>query len=54
MDKFGVDEQADEQSLEKQAGQECPRCGRKVERHGKVLVCPNCGSEPFEHDQENK
>lgn len=47
MEKFGVDESADE-NLEKQAAEGCPECGKKPELHGKVLMCPVHGSEPFE------
>lgn len=49
MDKLGVDEgQADN---EKVASEGCPRCGAKVERHGNVLACPKCGTEPFEKNK---
>lgn len=49
MDKFGVDEQqTDAERFEKAAAEGCPQCGQKVEKHGKVIVCPKCGSEPFE------
>jgi uncharacterized Zn finger protein (UPF0148 family) len=46
MDKFGVDESQTQQT--KQAQQGCPSCGAKLERHGRVLLCPTHGSEPFE------
>lgn len=46
MDKFGVDESQTTQT--KQAQQGCPSCGAKPERHGRVLLCPKHGSEPFE------
>lgn len=46
MDKFGVDETGSEQ--EKVAAEGCPVCGAKVQKHGNVLACPNCGTEPFE------
>jgi len=48
MEKFGVDEQQNQENLEKIAGEGCPKCGAKLERHGQVLLCPNCGSQPFE------
>lgn len=49
MDKFGVDEGSNQEDLEKKAAQGCPKCGsNKVQRHGKILICPNCGTEPFE------
>jgi predicted RNA-binding Zn-ribbon protein involved in translation (DUF1610 family) len=47
MEKLGVDESADE-NLEKEATEGCPKCGAIPQRHGKVLVCPNCGTEPYE------
>jgi hypothetical protein len=46
MEKYGVDERAE--ALEKRAGEGCPECGRAPERHGRVLVCPEHGSAPFE------
>lgn len=48
MEKFGVDESTDGRDLEKQAAQGCPNCGTKPTRHGNTLICPKCGSEPFE------
>jgi nucleoid DNA-binding protein/ribosomal protein S27AE len=49
MEKHGVDEQVDQEKMEKMAAEGCPNCGSKLERHGKVLLCPKCGSEPFEN-----
>jgi hypothetical protein len=48
MSKFGVDEHTDSEALEKKAAQGCPKCGKKPQRHGKLLMCPDHGSEPFE------
>lgn len=48
MEKFGVDEKVGNRDLEKQAAEGCPKCGAKPDRHGNTLICPNCGSEPFE------
>jgi ribosomal protein S27AE len=48
MEKYGVDEGVDQEKLEKQSAQGCPKCGCKLEKHGKVLICTHCGSEPFE------
>ena len=48
MEKLGVDEGMDQEKMEKMAAQDCPGCGAKVERHGRTLVCPNCGTAPFE------
>ncbi len=51
MEKYGVAER--EEDLDKEATDEgkCPRCGKDAERHGRVKLCPNCGTEPFEVEQ---
>lgn len=54
MEKFGVDEGVDQESLEKAAAAGCPVCGKTPVRHGNVLMCPDHGSEPFEKPQEKK
>lgn len=55
MDKFGVNEGVDQAQLEKTAAQGCPQCGSdKVQVHGAVLMCPNCGSQPWEADKGGK
>ena len=51
IEKYGVDTEADEE-LEKKASQDCPKCGKKPVLHGNVLMCPNCGSEPFETEKK--
>ena len=51
MEKFGVSEDAEE-GLEKKAAEGCPSCGKKVVVHGHTLLCPKCGSEPFEPKQK--
>jgi hypothetical protein len=49
MKKYGVDESpthkeaSDDSSL-------CPKCSKPVKTHGKVLLCPDHGSKPFESD----
>lgn len=48
MDKLGVEEGQDQEKMEKAANQGCPKCGATPERHGNILSCPNCGTEPFE------
>jgi len=48
MDKFGVDESIDQKKMGKQASEGCPKCGATPKRLGQLLMCPNCGSEPFE------
>lgn len=49
MDKYGVSEDED---LQKTASgneeKKCPDCGKKVEKHGSVSICPEHGTEPFE------
>jgi ribosomal protein S27AE len=50
VEKFGVDEGGSEN--EKLAAQGCPKCGSEVKRHGNILVCPQCGTEPFEKKKE--
>jgi len=53
MEKYGVDErqEKDDAKLEKQAAEGCPKCGGKLERHGRTIICQNCGSEPFEGEK---
>lgn len=48
MEKYAVDEAVDDERMAKTAGEGCPRCGSTLERHGRTLVCPKCGTEPFE------
>ena len=50
MSKYGVDEAGTAQ--EKKASAGCPNCGGKVEKHGNVLACAKCGTEPFEAKKE--
>jgi len=52
MEKYGVDETRNQEKLEKIAAGGCPRCGGKIERHGQVLLCSSCGSQPFEEEEE--
>lgn len=53
MDKLGVDEEVDQETLEKQANEGCPDCGQKLIQHGRVLVCPTHGTEPFERRHQD-
>ena len=46
MEKYGV--VTGSLDLTKTAADGCPKCGSKVERHGNVLLCPKCGTVPFE------
>lgn len=55
MEKYGVDEEnnsVDETKTAQTADDlKCPTCGRKlknVNKTGGVLICPQCGSQPFE------
>jgi hypothetical protein len=51
MEKYAVEEGVNQEELEKQAMHGCPKCGGRVDRHGKVLTCANCGTEPFEAEK---
>ncbi len=53
MEKYGVDENVNQEQLEKKAAEGCPLCGRAPARHGSVLICPEHGSEPFEADNKD-
>lgn len=53
MEKFAVDESADQETLEKIAAHGCPICGVGIIKHGSVLMCPTHGSEPFEEHGKN-
>jgi len=46
MEKYGVSVEVDD--FTKTASDGCPKCGSPLEKHGKVLKCPKCGTEPFE------
>lgn len=52
MEKYGVDEGQDQETLEKAAADGCPECGAKCERHGQTLVCPVHGTAPFEKNSK--
>ena len=46
-EKYAVDENVDQEQLEKQAASGCPVCGKKSERHGNVLHVPNAWVRAF-------
>lgn len=48
MDKYGVDTEDLEKTADAKKSGACPSCGEKLEFYGKVVLCPNCGSEPKE------
>jgi uncharacterized Zn finger protein (UPF0148 family) len=53
MEKYGVDEK--QSDFEKKASKGCPRCGTsadKLVKHGSVIMCPNCGTEPWEGEHK--
>lgn len=52
MDKYAVEEEVDQETLEKKASAGCPICGKKPERHGQLLMCPEHGSAPWEQDKK--
>lgn len=47
MEKLGASTKS---PLTKTASKGCPECGGKVEVHGAVYRCQNCGTEPFENE----
>jgi nucleoid DNA-binding protein/ribosomal protein S27AE len=53
MEKYGVDETANTPTDDEKiaAPKTCWRCGGTVEKHGKVLICVNCGTAPFEESK---
>lgn len=52
MEKYGVEEsKQDPRKMEKAAAEGCPVCGSEVQQHGSVLVCPTCGTKPFEKEK---
>lgn len=55
LEKYGVDEKKELKKEATEAGGKkgrknprCPDCGEYVIDHGSVLLCPRCGSQPFE------
>lgn len=56
MDKYGVDTTTgkDDAQLEKQASEGCPECGKELQKHGSVLICPVHGSAPFEAQKHER
>jgi hypothetical protein len=51
MDKFGVNENIDQEAMEKQSAKGCPICGKTPVKHGNILLCEEHGSEPFEKEK---
>jgi ribosomal protein L37AE/L43A len=54
MDKYGVDEDTTEKNALPKTDAEnvCPKCNNNTEKHGNVKICPKCGSEPFEGEED--
>ena len=48
MEKYGVKTSADELLKQGSAVLRCPKCSSVAERHGEVIKCPHCGTQPFE------
>lgn len=48
MTKYAVEEGLNYDAMEKAATDGCPKCGSKVATHGRIVECPQCGTEPFE------
>jgi hypothetical protein len=54
MEKYGVAESKEKTASENSNDQHCPKCGGKVESHGAVHLCQQCGSAPFEPGTEER
>ena len=55
MEKYGVNEGVEQETLEKYASEGCPNCGRQnLTKHGAVLICPSCGTAPFENEARKR
>lgn len=55
MEKYGVDTGSG-RNMQKLGSNGCPQCGMpssKLKRHGNVVICPNCGSAPFEQRSDD-
>lgn len=48
MDKYGVVTEEGDLTKQGSTDERCPNCGGKIEVHGKVKMCPRCGTKPFE------
>lgn len=48
MTKYAVDTSSPGQSKTASSEEDCPLCGKRVVRHGRVKLCPTHGSAPFE------
>ncbi len=50
MEKLGVDERVNQETMEKRASKGCPidGCGKELIKLGHILKCPVHGTEPFE------
>lgn len=56
LEKYGVDTSTgrDDEQLEKLAAEGCPDCGSELVKHGSVVICPKCGSSPFEDNRASQ
>jgi len=53
MEKYGVSEKKDvTQNKTATDKKVCPVCGSPLRLHGEVLLCPRCGSKPFEDSDD--
>ena len=53
MEKYGVEEK-ETTKVGEEGEENCPKCGEGTESHGKVKLCKECGSEPFEPEEEEE
>lgn len=48
MKKYGVDEPTSDKKVASDQSK-CPKCGKPLIKEGRLVFCPEHGSEPFEH-----
>lgn len=48
MEKYGVDQTDESEEKTSQDQTTCASCGAVLQQHGRVHLCPKCGSEPLE------
>lgn len=52
MEKLGVEMDDQKTKTAAEGEKACSKCSAKLEQHGTVMTCPNCGSEPTEKTDE--
>ncbi len=54
MEKYGVEQEEEDETKTADEKTACPKCGQEVEKHGSVKICPKDGSEPFEKKDDEQ